>query len=162
MTQSRDIILNAIVAALYAVLTIGLAPISYGPVQVRLSEVLVLLAFYNRKWIPGLIAGCIIANMDSPMGMTDIIIGTAATCVALYGMRFAPNLFLASLSPVIANGVIIGGELAYLSELPDGQSLMGAICYIGLGEFLAVSVVGVLLFKAVMKNTELRKIVLHP
>ena len=58
--------MNAVIAAVYAVLTIGLSPISYGPIQVRLSECMVLLAFYNRKWIPGLTIGCLLANLNSP------------------------------------------------------------------------------------------------
>ncbi|MBR0035651.1 MAG: QueT transporter family protein, partial [Synergistaceae bacterium] len=37
---------GALIGALYAVLTISLAPISYGPVQFRVSEALTLLPFY--------------------------------------------------------------------------------------------------------------------
>ena len=43
-----------LVAALYAALTLGLAPVSYGAVQVRVSEFMTLLAFYDKGLIPGL------------------------------------------------------------------------------------------------------------
>ena len=37
---TRNIVTAAVIGALYAVLTMVLAPISYGPVQCRISEVL--------------------------------------------------------------------------------------------------------------------------
>ena len=79
----QSLLMNAVIAAVYAVLTIGLSPVSYGPIQVRLSECMVLLAFYNRKWIPGLTIGCLLANLNSPFGVTDIVVGTTATLVSM-------------------------------------------------------------------------------
>ena len=52
---------GAMVAALYAALTLGLAPLSYGAVQVRVSEFMTLLAFYDKGLIPGLTLGCLIS-----------------------------------------------------------------------------------------------------
>ena len=129
---------NAMLAAVYAVLTIGLAPISYGPVQVRLSECLTLLAFYDRRLIPGL---------------------TAA--LGLYLMRFCPNLFTASLMPVLANGVIIGAELSYFSALPEGVTPLLAMLYIAAGEFAAVSVIGTVLLKLLWRNRTIRELILR-
>ena len=51
--NTRMLVINAVLAAVYALLTVALAPFSYGPVQVRLSEVLTLLAFYQPKVVPG-------------------------------------------------------------------------------------------------------------
>ena len=147
--------MNAVIAAVYAVLTIGLSPISYGPIQVRLSECMVLLAFYNRKWIPGLTIGCLLANLNSPFGVTDMVVGTTATLVSLLLMRFAPNVFTASLAPVLINGIFIGLELAWLSQIGPG-----VMAYIGLGEFVSVSVVGVVLFHVLLKNPVLKKYIM--
>ena len=152
---------NAMFAAVYAVLTIGLAPISYGPVQVRLSECLTLLAFYDRHLIPGLTAGCLLANIASPFGLPDMIIGTAATALGLYLMRFCPNLFTASLMPVLANGVIIGAELSYFSALPEGVTPLLAMLYIAAGEFAAVSVIGTVLLKLLWRNRTIRELILR-
>jgi uncharacterized membrane protein len=160
MNRSHTLIMNALIAALYAALTIGLAPLSYGPVQVRLSEFLVLLAFYNRRWIPGLVLGCLLANLNSPFGLTDIVVGTTATFIALYLMRFAPNVWIASLFPVVSNGVLIGAELAYLAQIPAEDSLLGVMLYIGLGEFIAVSLIGVFIFHILLKNVTLRRYIL--
>lgn len=38
---------TAIIAAIYAVVTIAIAPFSYGNIQFRISEILVLLAVFD-------------------------------------------------------------------------------------------------------------------
>ena len=149
----RNLLLNAAVAALYAAMTLALAPISYGPIQVRLSECLTLLAFYSGQWIPGLALGCLIANLGSPFGVTDMLVGTLATFLSVSLMRFGRNIFLASLFPVVMNGVLIAGELLYLSEIPqDAVSVLGTMAYIGAGEFVAVSLIGPVIFRLLLKN----------
>ncbi len=150
-------------AALYAALTVALAPISYGPVQVRLSECMTLLAFYHPRWIPGLVVGCLLANLDSPFGMTDMIVGTAATFIAVFGMRFCKSSFSASLCPVLANGLIIGAELLYLAEIPaTAESFALTALYIGAGEFVAVAVIGIPLFRFLLRNLVLAKYFKNP
>jgi uncharacterized membrane protein len=156
MFKTNDLIRNAIIAALYAALTISLAPLSYGPIQVRVSEFMTLLAFTNRKCLPGLVLGCFLANIGSPYGVTDMVIGTLATFLAVYAMQFCPNLFTASLMPVIFNGVIIGAELAYLAAIPAGTSVVATMFYIGAGEFVSVSVLGIVLAKLLMRNGVVR------
>lgn len=92
--------------------------------------------------------------------MTDIIVGTSATLVSLLLMRFAPNVFTASLAPVAVNGVFIGLELDWLSALGPGDTLLGVMAYIGLGEFVSVSVIGVILFRVLLKNPVLKKYIM--
>ena len=156
MFDTKLLLKNALLAAVYAVLTMGLAPISYGPVQVRISEFMTLLAFVNKKYIPGLVLGCFLANLASPFGVTDLLIGTFATFLAVYAMRFCPNLFLASLMPVLFNGVLIWAEMLYLAALPPGLSVWTAMLYIAGGEFLSVSLLGIVLLRLLLKNHALR------
>ena len=70
--NTRTITQNAIIACAYAILTLVIAPLAYSEIQFRLSEIMVFLAFYNKKYIPGLIIGCFIANMPSPLGFYDM------------------------------------------------------------------------------------------
>ena len=156
MFKINFLIRNAIIAALYAALTISLAPFSYGPIQVRVSEFMTLMAFANRKCVPGLVLGCFLANIGSPYGVTDMVIGTMATFLAVYTMRFCPNIFTASLMPVLFNSVIIGLELAYVSAIPAGISIVATMFYIGLGEFISVSILGILIAKLVFKNETIK------
>ena len=85
----KVVAMNAMIATVYAVLTIACASISYGAINLRISEIIVFLAFFNRKYIPGLIVGCFLANLASPMGIYDII-----------------------------NGLIVGAELYWVLNLP--------------------------------------------
>ena len=81
----RDFVRVALVVSTYVVLTITppLNAISYGAYQFRVSEMLVFLAFYNRKYIIGLTAGCMIANLYS-FGLIDVFVGGSQTFVFLY------------------------------------------------------------------------------
>lgn len=78
----RDYVHIALVAALYVVLTVTppLNAISYGMYQLRVSEMLNFLAFYNKKYILAVTIGCMIANFYS-FGLIDVLVGGASTLV---------------------------------------------------------------------------------
>ena len=78
----RTLALGGMVAALYAALTVLLAPLSYGPVQLRFSEGLTLLPYFLPEAVPGLAAGCLIANLFGGYGAVDVVVGTGATLLA--------------------------------------------------------------------------------
>ena len=138
---------TAMIAAIYAVLTLAIAPLSFGLVQVRFSEMLMLLAFIDRKYAPGRILGCFVANCFSPFGIMDVVFGTGCTAAAMFCVvKFAKSLFGASLWVVFCNA-FIGIEL-YLF----GSPLWLSMAMVALGEFLSVSVCGVGLFKILMRN----------
>lgn len=143
---------NALLAAIYAVLTLCLEPLSYGPIQVRISESLTLLAFYDKRWVPGLTVGCFLANLGSPFGITDMVIGTLATFLGVFPMHMCPNVWVAALFPVVSNGLLIGGELYYLAALPPDLSAGAAMAYIGLGELISVTVLGPVVMKVLRKR----------
>ena len=108
---TKELTLAAVVAALYAALTMALP--AFGPVQLRVSETLTVLPFLFPVTAPGLMVGCLVANLLSPYGAVDIICGTAATALAAFLTARMPKKWLAPLPPVICNGVIIGGMLAW-------------------------------------------------
>ena len=149
---ARKIVVTGIVAALYAALTIGLAPISYGGVQFRISEVMTLLAFINPVYIGGLTLGCFLGNLASPLGAVDVVFGTLATFLSVYMMSRTKHIFAASLWPVLFNGVIIGIELWAVFKLP----LLLTMFQVAFGEFVVVSILGVLVFRyGILYNTRL-------
>lgn len=134
---------GALIAALYAVLTVVLAPISYGPIQFRVSEALTLLPFYLPEAMPGLFFGCVIANFFGGFGLIDMIVGSIATLLAALFTMKSKNIFVAAFWPVIFNAIIIGAELNYLIQAP----LLLTCLYVGLGEAGACYIVGVPLMK---------------
>ena len=129
---------------------LAIAPLSFGPVQLRFSEVLVLLAFLDGAYVPGLILGCIIANCFSPMGMVDVFVGTTCTAVALFGITKSKSLFVATLWPTICNA-FIGVELHFLLGFP----LLFSMATVALGEFAVVTCIGFPLFRKLLSNKKL-------
>ena len=93
----RTLALGGMVAALYAALTVLLAPLSYGPVQLRFSEGLTLLPYFLPEAVPGLAAGCLIANLFGGYGAVDVVVGTGATLLAGVLSRRMPCLWMAAL-----------------------------------------------------------------
>ena len=77
----RDLTLAAVLAAVYAVLTVALPIPQYGSIQVRLAEAMTVLPFFFPAATPGLFIGCVIANLFSPYPL-DVVCGSAATLLA--------------------------------------------------------------------------------
>lgn len=139
--------INAMIACIYAILTIVCSSFSYGGIQLRISEIMVFLAFYNKKYIPGLVIGCFLANLASPLGIADICFGTFATFIACLGMYQIKQLLIAGLFGALVNGIIVGLELYFVLDLPF---FMNAF-YVFLGEFI-VLMMGVYLFNMIERK----------
>lgn len=152
--KTKDLAVNALIAALYIAITLLFKPFSYGPIQVRLSEALLLLLIIDRKFMYGLIIGCFIANFYSDLGMYDVVFGTFATVLTCYAMIYAKNDVMRLLYPAIFNGVIVGIELTILFE---GFPLILNILFVAIGEIVAVFIPGMLLKDKLKKlsNTSL-------
>ncbi|MCR4767071.1 MAG: QueT transporter family protein [Saccharofermentans sp.] len=114
----KFIVFNGIVAALYVVFTAPFANIAYGPIQVRIAEVMTVFPIFSWGMIPGVTLGCFIANLINPgnLGPVDIIGGTLATLIAgiLSYMLGKKNVWLGLIPPVLVNGIIVGGYLPFL------------------------------------------------
>ena len=141
---------TAIIAAIYAVITLAIAPLSYMGVQFRISEILVLLAVFDPLYIGGLTLGCLIANLLGPNGPMDVLFGTLATFISVYAIyltgklikNYKIKLLIASIWPTIFNGLIIGWMLNKLYGLP----LILSIGEVALGELVVITFIGVPLF----------------
>ena len=81
---TRKLAAAAVTGAAYAALTMLLAPISYGAIQCRVSEVLCILPFFIPCTAWGLFAGCAIANLLSAAGIFDVVFGSLATLLWLH------------------------------------------------------------------------------
>lgn len=141
---------TALIAAIYAVVTLAIAPFAYGNIQFRISEVLVLLAIFDPLYIGGLTLGCLIANLLGPNGPMDVIFGTLATLISVYAIyltgklikNYKIKLLVASIWPTVFNGLIIGWMLNKLYGLP----LILSIGEVALGELVVITCIGVPLF----------------
>ncbi len=155
----RDLAFAAIIAAVYAVLTLALPIPQYQGVQLRVAEALTVLPFLFPAATPGLVVGCFLANfLGSPMAV-DWIFGTLATLIACLLTQRAPNRWLAPLPPVICNAVIVGAEIAFFYPL-EGMGFWAAYALnaftVGLGELIVCYVLGSLLLAALPRVPALR------
>ena len=141
---------GAMIAAIYVVLTILFAPISFGPVQFRIAEALCILPFFTPAAVPGLFVGCIIANLFSPF-VLDVVFGSMATLLACLWTSRMTSRWLAPLPPVLCNAVIVGAEIAWAETgiTPAFWTAFGFNAVtVGLGELIACYALGSLLLSA--------------
>lgn len=159
-TLSRFIVTAALIAAAYAALTylsaaLGLA---YGGIQFRISEALNILAAFTPAAVPGLMIGCVIGNIASPMGLVDIVVGTVATGLAAVSIRLIAKHcgkatpYLSIIPPTVFNAVLVGLEVTLF--LTDGApvTLLGFTVIaleVALGEVVVCGALGVPLYYTV-------------
>ena len=144
----------AIIAALYAALTIVIMPASYGVMQFRVSEALTVLPAFTPAAIPGLFIGCMVANLVSPVGVVDVVIGSTATLIAaVASYKLRDHKLLVPLPPVIANAVMVGMELYYYYNV--NFSLPACMFWVGLGEAGACYLIGYPLMIALERHRKL-------
>lgn len=148
--STKNMVRIALVAALYAVMTIMIPGLSYGPVQFRFAELLVLMCFYRKDYCVSMILGCFIANCFSPMALMDMVFGTLATAIAVLPMYHIKNIWLASLLPAVSNGVIIGIELF----IAFGEPLAMSMLTVAIGELVVITIIGCPLFSFVLQRSK--------
>ena len=150
--RSRWIATGALIAALYVVLTLTFAPISFGPVQMRISEALAIMPFFTSAAVPGLFIGCIIANMLGGGIAVDVIFGSIATLIGAWaGRKLKHNRRLVPVPTVISNTLIVPFVLRYgygIADIPLPLMML----YIAIGEVLGCYVLGELLGMALLSR----------
>ncbi|NLC05802.1 MAG: QueT transporter family protein [Erysipelothrix sp.] len=151
--NTRYLVTQAFIAALYVALLAAFSGLSFGVIQFRVAEVLLLLVFFNKRHSVGIILGTLVGNlMFSPIAL-DWILGTLATGIALYLMILIKEELLALLMPSIVNGIIVGLQLTYFYQVPT--PLIMNIGSVFIGEFVVTFVAGVILLPMLRKNKPL-------
>ena len=159
----------AVIAAVYVVLCLVLAPFSYGAIQVRVAEALCLLPVFGAEYIIGVTLGCFLANLFGST-IIDVIFGTLATLLAclvtyrLRNLRIKGLAIPASLPPVLFNAVIVGIEITvFFTDYSAMSAPLWLLCLtngitVGIGELVSCTVLGVALVKLIESNTALKQI----
>jgi len=154
--STRFIIQAAMIAAVYAALTIILGPFGFGPVQFRAAEAMTVLPAIMPAAVPGLFVGCILANLIGGFGTVDIVLGSLATLLAAVCTRLLKNhRFLYPLPPVVFNAVIVGSYVYLLYD--KTYPLLLTILYIGISQLVICYGLGLLLATFLEKNPALRR-----
>ena len=161
----------AFIAAAYVVLTLALAPISYGALQFRLSEVLCILPFFIPGASTGLLVGCLIANVFSGNAL-DIVFGSLATHIAALITAFCGRkgrsvgyMAAGCAAPVVINAVVVGCVITRgFIGLPlknHFPAYLLNILQVGLGETVVLFGIGLPLMLYLSKKSIFEKISTH-
>lgn len=162
----RSLVRCAMIAAVYAVVCLVLAPFSYGALQVRVAEALCLLPVFGPEYILGVTLGCLLANL---LGSTivDVIFGTAATLLAclvtyqLRNLRWKGLALPASFPPVVSNMLIVGAfeiTVFFSDSAPTAAMALFNAVTVGIGEVISCCILGVALVKLIEANPGLKKV----
>jgi len=137
----------AAVAALYTVLTLvsGMLGLSSGQIQVRLSEALCLLPMIIPGAVPGLFAGCFIANVLTGALIPDIIFGSLATLAgAVLTSKAGSNEILGAAGPIFCNTLTVPLILRYAYGV---RPLWISFITVLIGELISVGIAGIIVYR---------------
>lgn len=153
----KSLVRNSIVAAIYFLLTLITFPISFGLIQVRISEALVLLCFFNPEYAIGVTIGCLLSNAFGPgnLGVLDIVFGTLATLISCVLVSLFKNLLISAIFPIVINGFVIGAILKFTTESLPYFALVG---FVALGELIAI-LIGYILMSILRKNEHFMELI---
>ena len=164
--NTKQLVQIAVIAATYATLTAVFMSVSFTQLQLRVSEIMVFLAYFNPISIVGLTLGCFIANLlMSPTPLLDCVFGTLATLLSVGAISLTSKLFkgsklgmiAASIWPVLFNAIIVGAMLCFAGIVPmeEGSkvaTLMMTMGSVGFGEMVVVMVMGIPLTYVLMSR----------
>ena len=113
---------GAAIAAIYVALTMAFQPISFGPVQFRISEALCILPFFTPAAIPGLFVGCFLSNLFCGAAGLDIVFGSLATLIGAVGSyALRKSKVLVCVPPILANTIIVPWVLRGSDSVHDAD-----------------------------------------
>lgn len=152
MHRTTYIAQAGVIAAVYAAFTLLVlqmpSQLGWGPIQLRVSEAITVLALVTPAAIPGLALGSLAANsfmvaQIGPVALLDVVFGSLATLIgAAWSWRFRERRALALAGPVVSNALIVP---AYLPAMLMGLGFY-RIPLVGLdleGSWLAMYIFGV-------------------
>ena len=121
---TRSLTRAALIAALYLLLTIVFQAISFGAVQFRVSEALMLLPVLTVDAVPGLFVGCVLANLLGGGIWYDVVLGSIATLLAaIFARKLRNRPVLAAAMPVLFNGLIVGPVVYFAYVRAPGEAV---------------------------------------
>lgn len=142
---------NAMIATIYIVLTLvpPLNSLSYLAIQFRVSEALLVLVWFRKDYVIGLVIGTFIANFFGPLGggfsMLDAVLGSLVTLLALRMMIFSKPRWVGLLAPIMLNGLYLALFLPFALSIEPSAFIGFAITTgfsVALGEAAVVILLG--------------------
>ena len=144
-SKTKGIVLNGVIAAVYAVLTLA-NPLSFGVLQFRVSTLLLPLAVFVPQVRAGLVIGTAIGNLNSSLGIIDVIVGSIVSAIAVYVVPKVKAKWLMPILYAIDSGVLVAYELWYCFKTPIWYNILT----VGISGVILYSV-GLIVMKQISK-----------
>lgn len=146
----KDYVMQAMIASIYVVLVYVFNFASFGLIQFRVAEVLMIFVLFDKKFIVGVTLGCFVANWIGGALWFDIIFGSLATMISgILMVLLKKYIIISFLMPAIINGLIVGFYLTYGYLLGP---LYFSIPSVFIGEFAVMFILGLPLYHALKRN----------
>ncbi len=145
--STKYVVRAAVIAAIYAAVTLAVYPLSYGAIQIRFSEALTLLPILLPEAVSGLAIGCFLANI--PMGAWDMLIGTLATLLAAIATRAIKKPFWGVLTTILSNALLVPVIFLTMPEMVEPYWFY--VITVGIGELISVLALGLPLYFGLKK-----------
>ena len=157
---TRSISRSAVIAALYVLLTFVFQAISFGAVQFRVSEAMMLLPLISLDAVPGLFIGCLLANILGGAVWFDVLLGALASLLAALAVyRLKKHPLIAAAMPALFNGLIVGPVVYFAYVRAPGAAisypvLFSSMASVAVGEIAVCYVLGLLMIRALRRIPE--------
>lgn len=159
--NSKSLCKAGIIAGLYSVLTVVVAPLSYGQIQFRFAEALTVLPLFYPEAVLGLTTGCFIANIFGN-GTLDLILGTLATLISSFLTfivgrkikKFTVKLIVGEIFPVVINAFLVPFTFLAFLKLKSGYFI--GVLTVGGGQLAVIVTLGTFLAVA-LRRIEIKK-----
>lgn len=142
--NTKTLVVNAIIAALYFVVTAIVAPFGFLNIQFRLSELFNHLIVFHKKYFFGIVFGVVIANLFFSPTKADLLFGVLHTAVSLLLTLFIGKFIQHKLALMLINSFIFSFNMfiiAYMLKvfvgLPDGFLFLWFTLFVS--EFVTMS-----------------------
>lgn len=162
--STKSISKMAMVTALYVVLTIVISPLSYGFIQVRLSEIFNYLGLFHKRYILAITLGVAIANLNSPLGIIDVIVGSVSTFIVLNLVSFVAGKFAKPWQKLLCVPIIfslsmftIAAQISILGAGDFWSVFFTNWLVIGLGELISL-LIGLGIIYLLSRNGSLQRL----
>jgi uncharacterized membrane protein len=159
---------NAMIATIYIVFTLvpPLNTLSYLAIQFRVSEALLILVWFRKDYVIGLVIGTFIANFFGPLGggfsLLDAVLGTFVSFLALQLMIYSKPRWVGLFAPIMLNALYLAIFLPFALAIEPSAFIGFAFATgfsVALGEAAVLILLGLPLFYVIQSQPRLRQLI---
>jgi len=141
----KTLIVNALIAALYFVVTWLIAPFGFTNVQFRISELFNHFIVFNRKYFFGIVIGVFLSNLILSPVKVDILFGLSHTILSLLMTMFFARFITNKVILMVINSIVFSFNMfiiAYMLKVFAEFDLSFIFIWftLALGEFITMAV----------------------